>query len=149
MAVVVRLSEENVPDLAAIERESNRPPWNARLFASEFSNQHSTVYGLRNAGEVVGFVVCHTVLDEAHLLNVAIAKAYRGQGLGRELLKGVLEDLNLRTVRWVTLEVRRSNHVAKRLYESLGFLEVGVRKQYYTDDGEDGITMRLDMVLSF
>lgn len=146
MSVVLRLSVESVPDLTAIERESNRPPWNAKLFASEFDNTHSTVYGVRSAGELAGFVVCHVVLDEAHLLNVAIAKRFRGQGLGRQLLAGVLEDLKLRGILWVTLEVRRSNHVAKNLYQSLGFQEVGIRKQYYTDDGEDGFTMRLDML---
>jgi [ribosomal protein S18]-alanine N-acetyltransferase len=144
-AIICILSEESLEDLVDIEKESGDPPWSRALFEEEFKNQHSKIYGARWQGALVGFLVCQTVLDEGHILNFAVRKACRGQGLGRSLVREVLAELHSALVSAVYLEVRKSNLAARRLYESLGFSEAGVRKDYYRSNMEDGILMRLDL----
>ena len=133
--------------LAAIDRHSNSPPWTADHFAAEFNYEHSRVFGARLGGEVVGFIVTHITLDEAHIVNFAIRKSSRGFGVGRALLQQVLEQLFEDGIYRVTLEVRRSNRTAQNLYHSLAFSEVGVRERYYSDNGEDGIVLALNLAV--
>jgi ribosomal-protein-alanine N-acetyltransferase len=82
------------------------------------------------------------VADEVHVLNVAVDPGYRGQGLGGALLREVLREAREGCAIAVTLEVRRSNAAARRLYESFCFEEVGVRPNYY-GRGEDALILRL------
>jgi ribosomal-protein-alanine N-acetyltransferase len=93
----------------------------------------------------VAFVVAHSVIDEAHIVNFAVDKRVRRQGVGRELLSYLLNDLFKRGVRWVTLEVRRSNQAARGLYDGMGFQEVGIRAGYYPDNQEDALVMSLNL----
>lgn len=144
-AVVCRLTRVAAPDLAVIELESNDPPWTERLFTQEFGNDFSHTFGVRKDGILAGFLVVHTAADEGHIVNVGVRRALRGQGLGRLLLESVLRDLHSRAIRWVTLEVRRTNHVAQRLYTSIGFTEVGVRQRYYSNDEEDALVFKLNV----
>jgi len=144
--VVCSLSAECTPELAEIERESNQPPWSEALFQNEFSNRYSLVYGARLHGRLVGFLVCHVVLDEAHIVNFAVSKAWRRRGIGSALLKHVLRELAAKAVLSVVLEVRRSNNAARRLYEKLGFNETAVRQGYYSSDQEDAVFMNLNLL---
>lgn len=144
-AVMCRLSEAASSDIARIELASNRPPWSERLFLNEFSNPCSLTFGARSDGELVAFVVAHAVIDEAHIVNFAVDQKARRRGVGRELLSYLLSDLYKRGVRWVTLEVRRSNRAALGLYEGMGFQEVGVRVGYYPDNQEDALVMSLNL----
>jgi len=144
-AVICRLSEACSADIARIELESNRPPWSERLFLNEFGNPCSLTFGARRDGELVAFVVAHSVIDEAHIVNFAVDKRVRRQGVGRELLSYLLNDLFKRGVRWVTLEVRRSNQAARGLYDGMGFQEVGIRAGYYPDNQEDALVMSLNL----
>ena len=143
--VVCRLSKAAAADLAVIESESNTPPWPEKHFLQEFSNSFSHVFGARRDGVIAGFLVIHVAADEGHIVNFGVRKNFRGQGIGRALLEAVLRELHERAVRWVTLEVRRSNAVAQRLYNSVGFAEAGVRAKYYSDDGEDALVLKLNV----
>lgn len=143
--VLCRLSAISIPDIVEIERDSNRPPWTAELFAGEFENQYSLQFGARKDGRLIGFLICHVIHDEAHILNFGLLPEERGHGYGKALLTYVLHELFDATVRWVTLEVRRSNGVARALYDSVGFLEVGVRERYYTDNKEDAVVLKLNL----
>ncbi|MBN8548127.1 MAG: ribosomal protein S18-alanine N-acetyltransferase [Deltaproteobacteria bacterium] len=144
-AVICRLSPSCVKDVAEIEAESNTPPWTEQLFSYEFNNRCSRVYGARVAGRIVGFLVCHVIEDEAHIMNFGLRRDERGRGYGRELIQYVLRDLHEDSVHWVTLEVRKGNAVARRLYDSLGFLEVGLRERYYRDNQEDALVLKLNL----
>ena len=143
--IVCRLSASSAKDLAEIEQECNRPPWDEALFAKEFKNHHAFIYGVRTSGQLVGFLVCHIVMDEAHIVNFGVRESFRGKGLGRALISEVLNELNAEAVRWVTLEVRQSNQPALYLYKSLGFYEAGLRAKYYSDNGEDALLMRANL----
>ncbi|MCB0338306.1 MAG: ribosomal protein S18-alanine N-acetyltransferase [Bdellovibrionales bacterium] len=144
-AVYCRLSGASLEDIVAIELESNTPPWNERLFKAEFSNNHSYVFGARLRGRLVGFLVIHLVAEEGHIVNFGVRKDFRGKGIGRELLSFALHDLYSRGARWVTLEVRRSNVRAYKLYSSLGFSDIAVRERYYSDNQEDALVMAANL----
>lgn len=90
---------------------------------------------------VAGYVAFWRVLDEIHINNVAIHPDLRRRGLGRLLLRGALDAAWRLGARRATLEVRRSNVPALRLYEAEGFEEVGVRAQYYTHPVEDALVL--------
>lgn len=143
--IICRLNIASAAQLAEIDLGCNRPPWSEKLFNDEFKNPHALIYGARVHGELVGYLDLHLVLDEAHIVNFGVRFAYRGLGVGRSLLLSVLRDLEHKAARWVTLEARASNSVAKRLYESLGFFEVGTREKYYSDDLEDATVMGLNL----
>lgn len=140
----VRSEELTVGDLEqimVIEQECNRPTWSPDVFLKEFENSYSRIFGLRNETRVVGFLVAHLVLDEGHIVNFGVLRSMRGRGLGRCLLEESLEALRMSGVRTVTLEVRQGNLIAQSLYRSLGFEAVGLRRAYYSDDGEDAVIM--------
>lgn len=143
--VYCRLSGAALDDCVSIEKEANPAPWSQKLFAEEFNNDYSVTYGVRIVGQLAGFIVCHAIIDEAHVMNFGLRSALRGRGLGKGLLTHALVELNAKGIRWITLEVRRSNDVARGLYESLGFQEAGVRSKYYSDNLEDAIVMTLSL----
>lgn len=91
--------------------------------------------------ETMGYAGLWLMIDEAHVTSVAVRPSYRGRGLGRLLMWGMFEIASNLGARWVTLEVRMSNTVARRMYEGLGFKDAGVRPRYYTDNNEDALIM--------
>ncbi len=97
---------------------------------------------------VIGYGGLWLMMDEAHVTSIAVHPALRGRGLGELLMLSLCQmamDLN---ARWVTLEVRVSNNVARALYEKLGFRQAGVRQRYYTDNNEDAVVMWSDELRS-
>ena len=89
------------------------------------------------AGEILGYAGAWIVLDEAHITNIAVPAAARGQGVGKALTQGLLQYAANLGVVYATLEVRRSNLIAQSLYKQFGFFYAGLRKRYYEDNGED------------
>ena len=88
------------------------------------------------------------VLDEAELLNIGVAAGHQRKGLGRSMLREMLDDARERNMRRVFLEVRSSNTAALALYRNTGFVEIGVRRGYYQNasGNEDAITMACDLI---
>ena len=99
-------------------------------------------------GMLPGYVGIWFLADEAHITSIASRERYRGKGVGELLLIGSIELALLRGARVVTLEVRVSNEPAKALYRKYHFQEVGVRKNYYSDNNEDAYVMTTDPIAS-
>lgn len=97
---------------------------------------------------LVGFVGLWYMADEAHIVSIAVRRGFRGQGIGELLLIGAIEQALARGARVMTLEVRVSNRVAQNLYRKYGFTQRGVRKAYYTDNGEDALIMTTEPIQS-
>jgi ribosomal-protein-alanine N-acetyltransferase len=107
------------------------------------------VFVIRTAERpVAGFAAFWKVVDEMHINNLAVHPDCRGRGLGRQLLAGTLAAAHALGVRRATLEVRRSNVAAQRLYASAGFRVVGVRAGYYTQPAEDALVLSAAVVES-
>jgi len=130
-----------------IERLSFRSPWSRQVFLEELGREWAHVDLVREAesAAVVAFANYWLVADELHVLNIATHPQQRRQGHATRLLAHMVETARQRTCRVVTLEVRRSNAVAQRLYRRFAFRAVGVRPNYYAEDQEDAIVMLLEL----
>ncbi len=92
-------------------------------------------------GPILGFAGMWLMLDEAHITTIGVAPEQRGKSLGELLFVTLMDEAIRRQARWMTLEVRVSNTAALRLYGKYGFTEQGLRKRYYSDNGEDAYIM--------
>jgi ribosomal-protein-alanine N-acetyltransferase len=142
--IVERLTDDNDLDaVVALEAASFTNPWTRDMLTRELAQPTSArVYVLRlTEVRVAAFCSCWVIADELHINTVAVDPVRRRQGLGRALMVQVLAEVALEGVRRATLEVRRSNAAALRLYEGLGFAVAGVRKRYYTHPEEDALIL--------
>jgi ribosomal-protein-alanine N-acetyltransferase len=128
--------------LVEIDANWNPKAWSVQLFEKELSSRSSRVRGLFARDQLVGYLIAHVVCDEAHIVSLGLAPEWRGKGGGRALIADFLRACSVERVTTVTLDVRVSNLAARKLYESCGFGVVGLRRNYYSDNGEDALTMR-------
>lgn len=137
-----RMTLADVEDVHAIEAQTFAMPWSRQSFVDEMTTNVCARYLVAEAGgRVLGYAGAWIVLDEGHVTNIALRPEARGRGLGRRLMAALMQYASNLGVSYMTLEVRRSNLIAQRLYVSLGFIELGVRKRYYEDNGEDALLM--------
>lgn len=137
---------EDVPAVMEIEQHSQIEPWNAESFLEELGKVHSHCFTARGgASGILGYICFWIVLDEIQILNIAVHKSFRRQGIGRALMLHCLGWGAERGARSAGLEVRESNLPARKLYEELGFKVVGERPGYYGKVRESAILMELQM----
>ncbi|NLJ84815.1 MAG: ribosomal protein S18-alanine N-acetyltransferase [Firmicutes bacterium] len=127
----------------SIERVSFPTPWSRYAFLSELLENDRAYYAVARTQDriLVGYIGMWLVLDEGHITTIAVHPAYRGRGIGRQLLEAVEIIGRARNMHRITLEVRVSNMVAHNLYVSMGFVDAGIRPGYYRDNNEDAIIM--------
>src|SRR5262249_26098098 len=127
----------------AIELASFTSPWTREMYIAELQNVGvSFCYLARDeSGRVLGFCSFWRVLDELHINNLPLDPECLRRGIGRTLLSHVLNEGARLGARRATLEVRRSNDVARHLYERLGFAAAGVRRAYYSNPVEDALVL--------
>jgi [ribosomal protein S18]-alanine N-acetyltransferase len=144
-----RMALEDLDRIMEIEKDGFTHPWSADLLRREMMHDWSTILlaterrGLAEA--ILGFVVFWLVHDELHVLNIATALEARRRGVGWALMEEAATRARQAGAILATLEVRRSNQGAIALYRALGYRQVGVRPNYYADEGEDAIVMVLDL----
>lgn len=133
-----RMTLDDVPAVHAIELKTFHTPWSYQSFVDEMTTNKCARYIVAEAdGQVVGYAGAWLVLEEGHITNIAVDEPFRGRGIGLMVTRALMQYAANMGVQYMTLEVRRSNLPAQRLYQKLGFLELGVRKRYYEDNGED------------
>ncbi len=132
--------------VAQIEQTAYAYPWTAGMFADCIGSGHEC-WVAREGDVLLGYAVLAAGAGEAHLLNVCVRPSERNRGHGRALVRHMIDRAVARKARTVFLEVRASNAVARRLYETLGFREVGRHKNYYPADGggEDAKVLALHL----
>lgn len=137
------MSTHDLDAVAAIEATIHPFPWTLGNFADSLKVGYDC-WVCRLGVDVVGYTVTMMVLDEAHLLNISVAKPHQGIGLGARLLRHVMHDAEAGGARSLLLEVRPSNDNALRLYRHFGFSQIGVRKNYYpaVSGREDALVFR-------
>ena len=136
------MNASHVSQIAQLEKRCFSDPWSEKSIASELDNPLSLWLVAVEAGEVVGYVGSQTVLGETDMMNLAVAPEARRQGTGRALVLALVEALTEKGSRSLMLEVRVSNTPAQKLYESLGFSQVGRRPKYYVNPREDALILR-------
>jgi ribosomal-protein-alanine N-acetyltransferase len=147
---IVPMRDRDIDEVVAIEQAAQGSPWPARLFREELDRDWARMDVVRardaaGASRVIGFCDYWLVHDEVHLLNLATHPDWRRQGIATMLMRHLLAVARDHRCRYVTLEVRASNHPAQALYRAHGFVAVGVRPRYYADNDEDAVVMTLDM----
>jgi ribosomal-protein-alanine N-acetyltransferase len=139
--IICPMKEEDLDQVLEIEGNSFPHPWLRQHFIDELNSPHaSPLSAFDVSGRLVGYICPMQLLDEGHILDVAVDPALRGAGIGRLLVQQVLQDCRFGGASFVSLEVRESNFSAIGLYKKMGFAEVGKRKNYY-ENGEDALMM--------
>lgn len=137
----------DIGTIARIERESFTAPWSEEAFRNELMNNMFAKYMvMEQSGRILGYGGMWMIVDEAHVTNIAVREAYRGQGLGKRLLQELMYTAQWLGALRMTLEVRVTNEIAKSLYERMGFCASGIRPNYYSDNMEDALIMWAELV---
>jgi ribosomal-protein-alanine N-acetyltransferase len=140
------MKEEDIEQIVKIEEESFSIPWTYDAFERELSmNQFACYTVMEENNQIIGYCGLWVILDESHITNIAVLPEYRGRKLGEALLREVMKKARNLGAKTMTLEVRVSNKAARGLYRKLGFQDGGIRKRYYTDNGEDALVMWVNL----
>ena len=134
-----RLAYADLPQVIAIERRAFPTPWSLAMFVLELSKSSGVCLAALVDGRIAGYVVCSRYADVWHVMNVAVDPDHQRRGIAAALLDHLVGEVGDDAP--LTLEVRRTNAAAMRLYERHGFRAAGVRRRYYQDNGEDALVM--------
>jgi len=141
---IVRMeSPAQIDTVLSIEERAFSNPWTREMYLAELDNRGVSYCYLATDpdGDAVGFCSFWHVVDELHINNLAVLPERRRGGVATALLTYVLAEGARLGARRATLEVRRSNEAARRLYERFGFTVAGVRHGYYTKPVEDALVL--------
>ncbi|EGW21273.1 ribosomal protein S18-alanine N-acetyltransferase [Methylobacter tundripaludum] len=136
-----KMRSSDLPGVMTIERASYQFPWEEDIFRDCFRANYSC-WVCEEQDTVLGYSILSMAVGEAHVLNICVAPAEQGQGIGRKMLENLVE-IARGQAETMFLEVRPSNTVAIALYEDMGFNEIGIRKGYYQSENgrEDAIML--------
>jgi ribosomal-protein-alanine N-acetyltransferase len=132
------MTSDDLADVVALEMAEQPRPWSERMFAHELETENRT-YLVAEAERIVGFGGLMIIGDEAHVTTLLVTESHRGEGVGRRLVRTLIESAVRLGARHLTLEVRTSNETARHLYSGVGLAPVGIRPKYYGD--EDALIM--------
>ena len=139
--VIKPLTKEYVDQVCILEEEAFSMPWHRESFLEMISNKNACyLVGIIN-GDVVASCGLRNIVGDGEITNVVTAANMRGKGIGRKMLLKLMERGIQMGVEAFTLEVRKSNETAIHLYEELGFVSEGVRKNFYEEPVEDALIM--------
>ncbi|MFJ8461418.1 MULTISPECIES: ribosomal protein S18-alanine N-acetyltransferase [Lysinibacillus] len=142
-----KMVSDDVPAVYEIELATFSAPWTLDSFYYEVhENQYAHyVLAVDADGSIIGFCGMWMVIDAAQITNVAVIEAARGRGIGEELMRESMRIARQHEMEVMSLEVRVTNTVAQNLYRKLDFQDGGIRKGYYTDNGEDALVMWVNL----
>ena len=139
---LIPLVHEHLSQAAEIERLCFSDPWSEKMLAEHLANPCSlTLAAVGDTGRLLGYVGLLAVVDEGYITNVAVRPDCRRQGVASSLLQALEARGRARNLTFLTLEVRQSNAPARALYEKLGYIQAGLRRNYYENPREDAVIM--------
>lgn len=132
------MTRETVPGVAALERSCFTQPWSEEAFYAELDNSHAVTL-VAVADSVAGFVNARNLFGDVYINNIAVAEAFRRRKIAERLLLALEE--RIKPFIFITLEVRKSNLPAQKLYEKMGYAVAGERKGFYSSPAENALLM--------
>ncbi len=139
------MTTADLSDVLRIERDSFPNPWSRQMFERDILyNKLAHIFSVRIDSRIVGYFSLWKIVDEGHLVTLAVDPAVRRRGFGSAILRESIRRAVDMRIRKITLEVRETNRDAIRMYQSFGFIKAGVRLKYY-DDGANAWIMDLDL----
>ena len=142
MMKIELMTADQVPQIAELEKICFNDPWSEKSIASELDNRLSLWLVAMDGDRVAGYVGSQSVLGETDMMNIAVHPDFRRRGIAEELVMKLVEELKVRGNHSLMLEVRVSNDPARKLYDKMGFQQVGLRKNYYRNPKEDACILR-------
>lgn len=136
---ITELTEKDCRELAELDKKCFAAAWSEQSFLEEVKNKLATYILAKEDGKILGYCGFWRVSGEAQITNIAVLPEYQGRKIAKTLLEKMLEICA--EDEQIVLEVRESNKIAISLYEKAGFKKAGIRKRFYHDPKEDGITM--------
>lgn len=141
LLVIEPMLPEDLNEVLRLDHRCFHSPWTRTAFAAELANRAAYYLKASIEHQIVGFGGEWILLGEAHITTLAVAPEWRRQKIGEQLLIALLEEAIRRKAFLATLEVRESNLIAQNLYRKYGFQPRTIRRNYYTDNGENAIVM--------
>lgn len=138
---IKNLSEDNVEAIYKMECECFSTPWSLVSLREDITNELARYFVLYDDGEIVAYLGVRWVLDELHIMNIAVSPEKRRAGYAKRLLNELLDYAHSRLMKMITLEARQSNIPAIELYTKYGFERCGIRSDYYDEPTENAILM--------
>ena len=132
---------EDLDQVMEIETDLFAMPWTKEGMFTFLTREDTMFFVVEEKGRILGYCSMQTVLDEGDILNVAVRSDRQKEGIGYFLVDSMLMLAQAQGISLVHLEVRESNGTARRLYQRLGFVEDGLRRNYYTDPPENAVLM--------
>ncbi|MHB8159918.1 MAG: ribosomal protein S18-alanine N-acetyltransferase [Thermoleophilia bacterium] len=144
MAEIRPMRLSDLKTVLEIEEASYPRPWSLNAFITQLAKDSSICLVAIDDVMVVGYIIATQYVEVWHLLDLAVHEEYRRKYIATDLIERLLESCGCDKHRGFTLEVRKSNRGAIKMYESYGFICTGIRKGYYRDNGEDALIMWKD-----
>ena len=141
MLTLRRMKESDIPEVARLEKEIFPDPWSEGAISETFEQEQTLLLVAYADRKLIGYLILYFVLEEGEIARIAVIPECRRQGVGARMLLE-LEDLcEDNGITKLLLDVRESNETAISFYTSYGFVQDGVRRNFYSDPQEDGILM--------
>ena len=141
---IAPLLKEDIYAVSQLESAVFSVPFTEKALNELFTNTSWHFLAAKEENTLLGYISLYTILDEAEIANVCVYPEFRGKGIGKALVSEAMDFCRKNGAVKLMLEVRKSNTVAISLYESLGFIPVGVSKNHYKLPTEDAILMNLE-----
>lgn len=137
----------DIDNIMAVETSNYDFPWSKQIFLDCIKVGYLCRVMENAQGEFIAYAIMTAAAEESHILNISIAPNFQGQGYGRDFMHFLLEEAKGHGSKDIILEVRPSNQIALKLYYSMGFMQIGLRQNYYKsyDGREDALVMLLNL----
>ncbi|MGN1051616.1 MAG: ribosomal protein S18-alanine N-acetyltransferase [Acutalibacteraceae bacterium] len=138
---IKRATIDNVSDISNIEINCFSTPWSKENIYNELNRKGTVAFLAWEKDVATGYVLMNIIANEGYMCNIAVLYKYRNKGVGKALLESIIDVAVNENLAFVTLEVRKSNKIAIKMYEKAGFIFVGERKDYYHNPKESAVLM--------
>lgn len=141
--LIIRPMEiDDLEKILEIERKSFSFPWTYNIFFRELTlNRSARYFVLEKDKKIIGYLGLWLMRNDIHITNIAIAKEFRRKGYGGKFLKFVEEKAAVQRIKKISLEVRKSNHIAQNMYRKFGYKVIKIWRNYYREEKEDALVM--------
>lgn len=148
VAVLIEIIPFNPDDLDAvmeIENQSFPAPWSRQSYIELAPLNTVRFFVVKEEEKLVGYMLYQVWGDEMELHTIAVDPKKRGQGIAHKMMEFLLKNAKNDEVRYIFLQVRPTNHIARHLYKKFGFNIVGIRHNYYHDNHEDALVLKKEL----
>jgi ribosomal-protein-alanine N-acetyltransferase len=139
--IIRKMVPQDIEAIMAIEKEAFSMPWSKESYLAEMKNQFACYLICDVGGQIAGYGGIWIVFEEAHITNIAVNAEFRRRGIGSAIMLELEKKAREKKAVRILLEVRPSNDPALKTYKKLGYMPSNVRKEYYSDNGEDALIM--------